>query len=467
MVDRSTIEQLSHAELVELVMTLLQRVEQLEADNRALRAELDGLKRRGKRQASPFAKDAPKNDPKPPGRKPGEGPFTRRSAPRSFTVLSDASLAFDHCPDCGGALRHQQPELVSVTDLPELPQPEILGVLIARAQCPQCHRSFRACDERIADDQRGATAHRLGPRLKAVACWMQYQLGIPVCKLPGIFSELFGVTLTQSALTQSAGVLASGSLQEIYQRLRREIARSPRVHSDDTGWSVNRASAWLMSFSNHQTVVYQIRARHRHQELTEVIGTDYAGVLACDRFTSYDALDGVRQQKCIAHILRNLSEHLQRKRGRARTLALDVRWVLSDALSLWQEYHRGGVTLKTLGARAAELRRELTHLLRERTVRDRDNQRLVDELGWHHDRGNLLRFLDDPLVEPTNNRAERDLRGAVIARKLSHCSKSWPGAETRSILMSVLQTLKRRCRSGIAEALRNVITSGTLPLPAA
>ena len=52
--------------------------------------------------------------------------------------------------------------------------------------------------------------------------------------------------------------------------------------------------------------------------------------------------------------------------------------------------------------------------------------RLQNELGWHDDRGNLLRFLDDPSIEPTNNRAERALRGAVIARKVSHC---WKNAE--------------------------------------
>ena len=30
---------------------------------------------------------------------------------------------------------------------------------------------------------------------------------------------------------------------------------------------------------------------------------------------------------------------------------------------------------------------------------DADNQRLLDEFGRHHTRGNLLRFLDDPRVE--------------------------------------------------------------------
>jgi transposase len=468
MLDRSTIEKLSHAELVELVITLVGRIEQLEADNQQLRAELDELKRRGKRQAAPFAKDEPKSNPKPPGRKPGHGPFTRRSVPptESFTSMTDVLLDLEQCPECGTALQHDAPELVSITELPELPKPEIHGFLVHRAHCATCRRSFRARDRRIADDQRGATAHRLGLQLKAVACWMQYQLGIPVRKLPVIFKDLFGLDLTQSALTQSAAMLASGSLAETYQQLRAEIARSPRVHSDDTGWSVNRRAAWLMNFSTDSTVVYQIRHRHRSQELREVLGERFEGVLECDRFTSYDALATVRQQKCVAHILRNLSEHLQRKRARARTLGLDIGRVFTQALALHQEYHHSGGNCRDFAQRANELRQELTHLLRDRPLKDRDNQRLVDELGWHHDRGNLLRFLDDPSIEPTNNQAERDLRGAVIARKVSHCSKSWPGAETRSIFMSVLQTLKRRSTGSIAEALRAVLSGEAMPQPA-
>ena len=53
------------------------------------------------------------------------------------------------------------------------------------------------------------------------------------------------------------------------------------------------------------------------------------------------------------------------------------------------------------------MRREVSYHLRDRPMPDRDNGRLQNELGWHDDRGNLLRFLDDPGIEPTNNRAER------------------------------------------------------------
>ena len=55
---------------------------------------------------------------------------------------------------------------------------------------------------------------------------------------------------------------------------------------------------------------------------------------------------------------------------------------------------------------------------------DPSNQHLLDDLRWRHAHGDLLRFLDDPRIEPTNNRAERALRPVVIARKVSQCSKN-------------------------------------------
>ena len=89
------------------------------------------------------------------------------------------------------------------------------------------------------------------------------------------------------------------------------------------------------------------------------------------------------------------------------------------------------------------LRREVSHHLRDRPMPDRDNLRLQNELGWQDDRGNLLRFLDGAGIEPTNNRAERALRGAVIARKVSHCSRNEAGADAFSAFTSVIRTLYR------------------------
>jgi hypothetical protein len=75
-------------------------------------------------------------------------------------------------------------------------------------------------------------------------------------------------------------------------------------------------------------------------------------------------------------------------------------------------------------------------------------------LRRYHQRGDLLRFLEQPEVEPTNNRVERMLRPAVIARKVSQCSKTWPGAYAFAAFTSIIQTLlKGGTPSSVVEAL--------------
>ena len=53
-----------------------------------------------------------------------------------------------------------------------------------------------------------------------------------------------------------------------------------------------------------------------------------------------------------------------------------------------------------------------------------------------------------------NNRAERELRPTVIARKVSFGSQSEAGAKTREVMMSVMQTLKKRVKDPIQEFKR-------------
>jgi hypothetical protein len=56
----------------------------------------------------------------------------------------------------------------------------------------------------------------------------------------------------------------------------------------------------------------------------------------------------------------------------------------------------------------------------------------------------LFTFLDHPGVEPTNNRAERALRPAVIARKLSCGNKTQAGARTFEVPASLAATCRQR-----------------------
>ncbi|MFL5243578.1 MAG: transposase, partial [Gemmataceae bacterium] len=64
----------------------------------------------------------------------------------------------------------------------------------------------------------------------------------------------------------------------------------------------------------------------------------------------------------------------------------------------------------------------------------------------------LLTCLDQPeTVEPTNNRAERALRPAVIARKISCGNRTERGKETWQVLTSLLITWWQRGYQAIGQ----------------
>src|ERR1700726_4840953 len=75
-------------------------------------------------------------------------------------------------------------------------------------------------------------------------------------------------------------------------------------------------------------------------------------------------------------------------------------------------------------------------------------------LRLYKQRDHLFTFLDHDGVEPTNNLAERQLRPAVIARKISCGNKTPKGARTWQILTSLAATCAQRATSFIAALAR-------------
>lgn len=444
---------------------LRQRLAEVEVRLEAALAEIDRLKRQGKRQAAPFSTGERVAKPKKPGRKPGQGKFTRRQAPppEKYTTEVHVPVAETVCADCGSGLTPDGSETVTVTDLPPQVELVITAYHLQRCQCAACGQRFRATHPAVPVDQRGATAHRVGPRLLALAHWLHYQVGVPVRKVPLVMATIYGVAITQGALTQDALRRARGKVGEAYQELRQQIAQEPTVGTDDTGWKVGGATAFLMGFFTVLRSVFQIRARHRNDEVREVIPGDYAGTLGTDRGRSYDAkaLAGVKQQKCLAHIQRSLTEALEGQRGRGRSFCLHLKKLLREANALWEAYHAG--TAENFEAERDRILQAVTEHLRPRKIGGEANRRLLSELGWQHDQGHLLRFLKDPTLEPTNNRSERGLRPAVIARKVSQCSKTWEGAHAHAVFMSLFCTLRQQGAPSVLTAMVEVFRTGKMP----
>jgi transposase len=172
-------------------------------------------------------------------------------------------------------------------------------------------------------------------------------------------------------------------LNNAYQELRAAVPASAVVNTDDTGWRIGGAGAFLMVFFTPLLAVFQIRWQHRHQEGVEVLTACFERLLGTDRGTSYEAeaMDGNEQRKCPSHLRKNLSEVEGTRTRRPRGFTRQVKATLREALTLWQEHKAGGCTEEEYRAGGKLIREKLTGQLRDRDLQDADNQRLLDGIG--------------------------------------------------------------------------------------
>ncbi|MBV8317028.1 MAG: transposase [Planctomycetaceae bacterium] len=183
---------------------------------------------------------------------------------------------------------------------------------------------------------------------------------------------------------------------------------------------------------------------------------------------AYDPLNFAKS-KCTAHLLKRCSEVEQGKTRGAVRFSRRVAALLRKALAL--KRRRGTIGDHGYAVLRGKLHAELDRLL-SGTSTDPDNARLAKLLRKHRD--SVLAFLDHDAVDATNNLAGREIRPAVIARKVSAGNRTPAGAETHAVLASVLRTLCRQGRpilEGLTALLRHspghVLEFDHVPAPGA
>src|SRR5882672_6396362 len=130
--------QLNTEQLLELVRRLIAENEKLRTENAQLRAEIEELKRKNARQAAPFSKNKRKKNPKRPGRKPGQEPFNNWPAPPEESYSAppvDVPVTESNCPACGGELGEETEEIVTNTEIPPAPKPEVKAYRVKIRTC--------------------------------------------------------------------------------------------------------------------------------------------------------------------------------------------------------------------------------------------------------------------------------------------------------------------------------------------
>jgi len=157
--------------------------------------------------------------------------------------------------------------------------------------------------------------------------------------------------------------------------------------------------------------------------------------------------------KCMAHLLRTLSDlEAQQIRGAVR-FPREGTHLRRRGLLLKKEH--ATLTRQEYAQKVDALETRLDKLLAGRSTQP-DNLRMVNRLCKH--RQALFTFLHHPEVDPTNNLAERQLRPAVIERKLSAGNRTQEGAYTHEVLASLSGTARQQGRSFL-EMVRTILTA--------
>ncbi|MGC8506322.1 MAG: IS66 family transposase, partial [Thermoplasmata archaeon] len=170
---------------------------------------------------------------------------------------------------------------------------------------------------------------------------------------------------------------------------------------------------------------------------------DHNGTDVHDRHSAFETLakaTGNDQQYCWSHIICDAKELEQFYGDEGSRIKRSLQTVFEEAKSFKGHGTMGDVE---------RLYRKLVFLLDS----DYDHSRcskfvknlLKRKKEW------LFRFVIDPEIEPTNNRAERALRPSVIYRKISGGSRSERGAEIYTKVYSIYYTSKLRGKNFITD----------------
>ncbi|MBF6607070.1 MAG: IS66 family transposase, partial [Chloroflexi bacterium] len=381
---------------------------------------LEDSRRSGKRQAAPFSKGLPVEEPKRPGRRSGKnhGQHGHRAVPVGPVDRELSAPLPACCPGCGGVVDHERDVEQFQTELPDV-RPVVTRFTIGVGRCRNCQRRVQGRHVEQTSDALGAAASQIGPHAKSLGVWLHYALGLSFAKTTQVLGRL-GVPVTAGALSSSAQSTGT-DLVPVHAAIVDRINTAAMVVMDETGWRVDAEGAWLWTATSKEATAYNVADGRGFDQATVLLDDNYTGTLVRDGWAVYRRYQAARHQTCIAHLLRRCTEMESDLPAWARATPREIKHILLQALDardLPADERRA--VIDDLA--------ELIELIAEAAHPHDANRRLVKHLVNEADA--LFTFLDDTDIDATNWRGEQAIRPAVVNRKVWGGNRTWRGAAT-------------------------------------
>lgn len=433
--------------VVEVLLAMDRRIEQLEARVQKLERQLARNSGNSSRPPSsdPPGKRLPVRGKDRSGRAQGAQPGHEGHG-RELLPLGAVDQVIEHWPrrcgcghvfapgellSTGEPLRHQVEELPVIST-------QVTEHRAQRVRCPGCGEKTRAMLP--ADLSKSA----FGPRLQAAVGVLSARNRVSRRDARELVEELFGARIC-SGTVDAILTRTAAALEEPYEDLLQRVRENESVNMDETGWRLKGAQRTLWGMFTQRHALFAV-AGDRHADHAKRLLQGHEGVVTSDRWWAYAHLPLARRQVCWSHLRRDFKAHAEGLAAEREfgLLGLELSERVFWAWEIFQNTGDRRELKRTIGALAREFK-PLIARYASKSPRHKYCRGMARNLLklWPA----LWTFATREGVEPTNNHAERSLRGAVIYRKLSLGSQSEGGEQRIERLLSASITCRLQHRS--------------------
>ncbi len=342
------------------------------------------------------------------------------------------------CAACGALLLGEDPRPArhQVTDLPRI-EPEVIEYQRHTLTCRACGAQTQA------DWPVEKPAGHFGPRLQATVGYLTGRVGASQREVEEVLETVCHTDVglgSIAALEQAVSEALAAPVAEAQAYVQAQAT----ANVDETSWHERAQRAWLWVSATPLVTVFLLVATRGAEGVKRLLGQAFPGIVGSDRWSAYNWLDPERRQLCWAHLTRDFQAFVERG-GESARLGRALLACVKPMFSLWHRVRDGTLSradfqaaLRPVQIRVGELLREGTQLAQTKTAHTCANLVKLEVALWT--------FVRVAGVEPTNNRAERPLRRAVLWRRRSFGTQSEAGSRFVERILTTVTTLRQQKR---------------------
>jgi transposase len=434
--------------LKDLVIALLGKIEALESENTALRAENADLRSRPKLNSrnshKPPSSDGPAKKPglpKGPAKKSG-GQFGHKG--KTLKMVDTPDVVVVHhvasCPCCSKVFsRADVVDVAQKRQVFDIPAPRMevtehqLGMVVC---CGRGHLgSFPA--------EVGQPV-QYGSRIKALSVLLNNDYKVPLEKIEQLMGDLWGCSFNEStALTANAGMYQA--LEPIEEEIKTAVLASDVVHFDETGMRVAKSLHWFhVACTSCFTYLFVHKKRGREAlQSDDSLIKDFQNRAIHDCWESYFGFEQCRHALCDSHLLRELTNLIEKG---SKWAAQMHQFIL--------DLYRNSQKATVLVADRQTWEREFEHICqlahseepppvqgKRGKPKNSKGRNLLNRLIQHRDGWLAFAFVEG--VPFSNNQAERDIRCLKTKQKVATNFQTFKGAQHYARIQTFTSTLRK------------------------